>query len=93
MACWTMGAVEGIPGLLMIHRHEDKIGSMPIFFIRNIILTEYLLVILLIVPASETNTSKSLTFARTAAPVPLSPEPNTTMRFICFGFIVLSTSQ
>ena len=55
--------------------------SEKLEIIKDNVLLQYRNLFKIIDEKSETNTSKSLTAANTAAPVPLSPAPNTTILF------------
>ena len=82
-----MGASLGIPGLLITSEALRMSSGVccpsshaMLFSFRKV------LYLSLIVPLSETNTSKFFFFARYAAPVPLSPAPKITILLFIFVF-------
>ena len=96
---WTIGAVSGIPGLLItssalrMSSSEWPPCSYGIFHYSSI--ETYFLDRL---PISERNTSKPLTFARTAEPTPLSPPPKTTTLdiyncYLTFNNAIVTTAR
>ena len=90
---FTIGAVDGMPGLLMTSSALRMSSSecLPCSYgmSHSWSMAAYFSEML---PISERNTSNPFAFARTAEPTPLSPPPNTTTLDMTTNYLTLSNA-
>ena len=85
--CCTIGAVSGMPGLLMISSAERIFSAVCWLSSHSMLCSSSICLYLsLMADMSDTNTSNPFCFASTAAPAPLSPAPNIAILFMSYFF-------